>query len=111
VISISPGVRPRAPGVAVSTRLLASVLLVPPARASEPVLFDYYAPAECPSRAEFLERVRERAPRSELTEDSAVARRFVVTVGLDAKGATARVDFAHATGAQVFTEHPRRDLR
>jgi len=101
VIWESRAVCPRVPGVAVPTVLLASVLLVHSARAGAPVLFDYNAPAECPSRADFLERVRARAPRVELTEDSAVARRFVVTVGLDAKGARARVDFAHATGAQV----------
>jgi hypothetical protein len=81
--------------------LLVALFLAKPARANEPVRFEYDAPAECPSEAEFLDRVRARAANVRLADEGAPARRFLVTIKTDPDGATARVDFVHPTEGEV----------
>jgi hypothetical protein len=79
-----------------------ALLVAMPAGASEAVRFEYRAPAECPSEAVFVDRVRERSLHAELAADGELARTFVVTVAIEASVATARVDFVDADGSAVF---------
>jgi hypothetical protein len=73
-----------------------------PAGASVAVRFEYVAPAECPNEAAFTEQVRERSQHGRFAVDGELARTFVVTVALDERGATARVDFVDTDGSSVF---------
>lgn len=72
-----------------------------PAAASEPVRFEYSAPAGCPSQAIFEGRVRERSLHQRAAVPGELGRSFVVTVSVDATGATARVDFVDPDGSSV----------
>ena len=79
-----------------------ALLVVTKARANEPVRFEYHAPAGCPDEAAFVERVRERSLDQRLAAGGELARTFVVTVAVDERGATARVDFVDADGSAAF---------
>lgn len=75
-----------------------TILFAPvPAGANEVVRFEYNAPAECPSEAAFIERVRERSQHGRFAAEGELARTFVVTLTVDASGAIARVDFVGKT--------------
>jgi hypothetical protein len=91
---------PRIVAIVGSWSLTTAVLM--PARASEPVRFEYSAPAECPGKAQFIERVRERSQYGRLASDDEPARTFVVALTVDESGATARVDFVDADGSPAF---------
>jgi hypothetical protein len=73
-----------------------------PAGASVAVRFEYTAPAECPNETTFVERVRERSQHGHFAADGELARTFVVSVAVDERGATARVDFVDSDGSSVF---------
>ncbi|HEX6273451.1 MAG TPA: hypothetical protein VFZ53_10430 [Polyangiaceae bacterium] len=72
------------------------------ARAGEPVRFEYHAPSGCPDETAFVERVLERSLEQRLATGGELARTFVVTVAVDERGATARVDFVDADGSKAF---------
>lgn len=84
-----------------------SVIQARPADASEPIRFEYRAPAECPTEAQFIERVRERSLHQRLAADGELARAFVVTVTVGEGSSTARVDSPGARFRDQAHRHER----
>ena len=69
--------------------------------ATDPVRFDYRAPAGCPDADVFARRVAERTARGRPAEHGELSRTFVVSVTLDEEGAGARVEFTDTRGTHV----------
>jgi hypothetical protein len=82
--------------------LLAGLAVARPASASAPVRFEYQAPSECPSEAQFIDAVRARLARARLAAPGEVALRFSVTLSNDPAGASGRVDFVDSDGIPAF---------
>jgi hypothetical protein len=68
---------------------------------SEPVRFEYRAPAGCPDAEAFVNRVQARTARARLGAAEELARTFVVEVRADASGASAQLSFTDSRGAPV----------
>jgi hypothetical protein len=81
---------------------MAGLAVTRPASASAPVRFEYQAPSDCPSEAQFLDAVQARLVWGRLAVLDEVALRFVVTLNSDPAGASARVDFVDSDGIPAF---------
>ncbi len=70
------------------TILIASILMHRDARADDalPVSVDYTAPAACPDRGAFVERIAARAPRAQLDADTTAAHSLVARIEASPKG-------------------------
>jgi hypothetical protein len=75
---------------------------VSPARAAEPVRFQYAAPDGCPNASDFAERVRQRFPELAVATEGELARHFAVTISPDLTGGVAgRLDFVDTDGVNA----------
>jgi hypothetical protein len=86
-------------GLAAALGVLGGTL---PAKAAEPVRFQYVAADGCPNASDFAERVRQRFPELALATEGELARNLAVTISPEVTGGVAgRLDFVDTDGVNA----------